>query len=127
MATDLTLYLDDQPGELGRLGDLLGQAGVNIEGYCAVRTGGGKSEVHVLVEDLAAAFAALDGARVEIASEQEVVVLPVDDRPGVLGDISRRLGAAGVNINLAYLATSTRLVLAVDDLGHAMAVLSEPT
>lgn len=124
MATDLTLYLDDQPGELGRVGDLLGQAGVNIEGYCAVRTGGGKSEVHVLVEDLAAAFAALDGARVEVASEQEVAVISVDDRPGVLGDISRRLGAAGVNINLAYLATNTRLVLAVDDLGHAMDVLS---
>ena len=30
MATDLTLYLDDRPGELARVGDVLGEAGANI-------------------------------------------------------------------------------------------------
>ena len=30
MAADLTIYLDDRPGELGRLGDVLGGAGVKI-------------------------------------------------------------------------------------------------
>ena len=46
MATDLTLYLDDQPGELARIGDILGQAGANIAGLCAVTSGGGQAEVH---------------------------------------------------------------------------------
>jgi hypothetical protein len=119
MATDLTLYLDDQPGELARVGELLGRAGVNIEGCCAVKTGGGQAEVHVLVHDLAAAFAALAAARIEVAFEQEVAIVPVDDSPGVLGDISRRLGDADINITLAYLATNTRLVIAVDDLAKA--------
>lgn len=123
MAVDLTLHLDDHPGELGRVGHLLGQAGVNIEGYCAVRTGGGKAEAHLLVTDLESAFAALAAAGVEVAGEQEVMVLPVQDRPGVLGEVSRRLGEGGVNITLAYLATNTRLVLAVDDLPRAVAVL----
>lgn len=41
MAVDLTLYLDDQPGELARLGDVLGRAGVNIDGFCALTSGGG--------------------------------------------------------------------------------------
>ena len=49
MATDLTLYLDDQPGELARIGDVLGQAGANIAGLCAVASGGGQAEVHILV------------------------------------------------------------------------------
>lgn len=123
MAVDLTLYLDDDPGELGRVGRLLGQAGVNIDGCCAVRTGGGKAEVHILVTDLAETFAALAAAGVEVATEQEVLVLPVQDRPGVLGEVSRTLGDAGVNITLAYLATNTRLVLAVDDLPRAVAAL----
>lgn len=123
MAVDLTLYLDDDPGELGRVGRVLGQAGVNIEGCCAVRTGGGKAEVHILVTDLAETFAALAAAGVEVATEQEVLVLPVQDRPGVLGEVSRTLGDAGVNITLAYLATNTRLVLAVDDLSRAVAAL----
>jgi hypothetical protein len=123
MAIDLTLYLDDQPGELARVGEILGRAGVNIEGYCAVTSGGGQAEVHVLVEDGPPAFTALQAAAVEIASEQEVVVVPVDDRPGVLGDVSRTLGEAGVNITLAYLATGTRLVFGADDLGQAKAAL----
>ena len=36
MSTDLTLYLDDQPGELARVGDVLGNAGANIAGLCAL-------------------------------------------------------------------------------------------
>ncbi|MGH8968680.1 MAG: ACT domain-containing protein [Actinomycetes bacterium] len=125
MATDLTVHLDDQPGELGRLGALLGRSGVNIEGLCAVTSGGGKAEVHVLVHDLAGAFTALAGSGIDIAGEQEVAVLTVEDRPGVLGEVSRTLGAANVNITLAYLATNTRLVLAADDLAGALAALGQ--
>jgi hypothetical protein len=123
MATDLTVYLEDQPGELARLGRVLGDAGVNIEGFCAVTSGGGQGEVHLLVEDAADAFTALAAAGIQIVTEQEVAVVAVDDHPGVLGDISRRLGDAGVNVTLAYLATSTRLVFAADNLAEARAVL----
>ncbi|MBA0126910.1 ACT domain-containing protein [Haloechinothrix sp. YIM 98757] len=124
MATDLTVYLDDHPGELARVGELLGSHGVNIEGVCTAAAGGGQAEVHVLVEDMATACTALDSGRVPIAADQEVVVVPVADRPGVLGDITRELGKANVNITLAYLATNTRLVLGADDLAEAKSVLS---
>jgi hypothetical protein len=125
MAVDLTIYLTDQPGELARLTGLLGEAGVNIEGCCAVTSGGGEGEVHLLVEDEAAAFGALGKAGIDVASEQEVVVVPVEDRPGVLGDVARTLGEAGVNITLTYLATDTRLVFACDDPVTAQRLLSQ--
>lgn len=123
MAIDLTLYLDDQPGELARLGNVLGSAGVNIDGLCAVTSGGGLGEIHILVDDAAPAFAALAAAGIEVASEQEVIVVSIGDRPGALGEVARRLGDAGVNITSAYLATSTRLVLAADDLVKTKACL----
>ncbi|HEX7188600.1 MAG TPA: ACT domain-containing protein [Actinomycetes bacterium] len=123
MATDLTLYLDDHPGELARITGLLGAAGVNIHGFCAVSSGGGKAEVHVLIDDAPAAFSTLAAAGVRIASEQEVLVVAVQDRPGILGEVSSKLGRAGVNITLAYLATDTRLVFASDDLAAAKAAL----
>jgi len=124
MAIDVTVYLDDAPGELARLGEVLGEAGVNIEGLCAVTSGGGQAEVHVLVQDMSAAFSALAHAKIQVASEQEVVVVDVEDNPGVLGEVTRRLGDAGVNVTLAYLATRTRLVLAADDLARAEAELA---
>lgn len=117
------MQVDDEPGELARLGQVLGEAGVNIEGFCATTTGGGQSEIHVLVEDAAGAFEALERAGIEIVADEEVAVVPVADRPGELGRISRRLGDAGVNIRLAYLATGTRLVFAADDLAKAKIAL----
>jgi hypothetical protein len=123
MATDVTVYLDDHPGELARLGRVLGEAGVNIEGFCATTSAGGQAETHVLIEDAAVAFDALARAGIEIISEQEVAIVPVEDRPGELGQVSRKLGEAGVNITLAYLATGTRLVFAADDFAKARAAL----
>jgi hypothetical protein len=124
MATDLTLYIDDQPGELARVGDVLGKAGANIDGLCALVTGGGQAEVHILVDDPTPAFEALAGAGIKIAAEQEVMVLDVEDRPGVLGEVARKLGDADVNLTTAYLATNTRLVLGADNLAAAKSALS---
>ena len=123
MATDLTLYLDDHPGELARVGDVLGKAGANIAGLCALTSGGGLAEVHILVEDPTPAFEALQAAGIKIASEQEVIVLTIDDRPGALGEVARKLGDANVNLTTAYLATNTRLVLAADNLADAKSAL----
>jgi hypothetical protein len=61
MAKDLSLTLDDKPGEGAKLGEALGNAGVNIEGICTV-SNEGQAIVHVLVEDVAAARAALEDA-----------------------------------------------------------------
>jgi hypothetical protein len=68
MATDLTIELDDWPGELARVGELLGKHGVNIEGVCAVTSGGGDAEAHVLVEDMDAAFTALAEGGIPVTS-----------------------------------------------------------
>ena len=123
MATDLTIDVEDQPSELARLGQVLGSAGVNIEGFCAVTSGGGEAEIHVLVEDAADALTALAAAGLEVRFEQEVAVVALEDQPGALGDVTRRLGDSGINLTLAYLATNTRLVFAADNLDEARGVL----
>ncbi len=124
MATDITLLMTDQPGELARVGQILGQRGVNIEGFCAVIGQGAMGEVHLLVDDDEGAFTALADAGIEVTSEQEVAVVNVDDdRPGLLGEFSGKLADAGLNITLAYLATRTRLVFGSDDLAKAKALL----
>ena len=122
MATDLTLSLEDRPGELARLGEALGNAGVNIEGSCST-TAGGRGEVHVLVEDAAAAKQALDGAGIQVSGERDAMVLDVPDRPGELGKAARKLAKAGVNIEVQYVGTNNRLVFGVDDPAKARAAL----
>jgi hypothetical protein len=120
MATDLTIILEDRPGTMADVGEALGKAAVNIEGLCGFPCEG-KGIGHVLVDDKAAAVArhALNDIGVEVGAQRKVLVLEIEDRPGALGNVSRRLADAGVNIDLVYLATSTRLVLGVDDVDAA--------
>jgi hypothetical protein len=120
---DLTITLEDQPGRLADLGEATGDADVNIEGMCAT-TGRGSAEVHVLVDDAAAAREALGSAGIEVDAESDVLVLDVENRPGTMGEVARKLAQAGVNIGLAYSTFGgVRLVLGVDDLDRARSAL----
>ncbi len=119
---DFVLIPDDQPGVLARLGEAAGSAGINIEGISAF-TGEGKGVVHVLVSDAEAALAALSAAGLDVRAARDVLLMEVEDRPGAMGEICRTLADAQVNIQQAYIANGSRLVLAVDDLEAARAVL----
>ena len=125
IATDLTVILEDRPGELARLGEVTGRAGVNILGMCAL-TGEGKGYIHLLVADekADAARTALEDAGMGVADAREVLVVDIEDRPGTLGEMARRFADASVNIELAYTTFGgVRLVVATDDLDTARAAL----
>lgn len=122
MPSDLTVTLEDQPGTLAKLGEALGKAGVNIDGMCGFPCGG-EGVIHLLVSDGMRARRALEGAGIMVRDEREVVVYDAEDRPGMLGEVARRLADAGVNLDLIYKATQTQLVLGVDDLAKARAAL----
>ncbi len=118
---DLTVVLDDKPGTLADLGEATGGANINIEGMCAT-TSGGKGEIHILVEDPEATREALGGAGIEVSGDRDMLVVEVEDRPGTMAEVTRKLGDAGVNIEVAYTTFGgVRLVLGVDDLDKARA------
>ena len=124
MPKDLTVVLQDRPGELARLGQATGEAGVNLQGMCAF-TGEGRGMIHILVDDAQAAAArqALEEAGMGVADEREVLVVDLEDRPGTLGELARSLAEASVNIELVYTTFGVRLVIATDDIDSARATL----
>jgi hypothetical protein len=125
MATDLTVILRDTPGELARLGEVTGAAGVNIRGLAAF-TGEGRGVIHLLVDDdvVARARDELKRADIGLADAREVLVVDIQDRPGSLGELARELSEANVNIDLAYTTFGgVKLVIATDDLENARAAL----
>jgi len=78
---------------------------------------------HVLVEDAASARRVLEQAELTVRGEREILVVDVEDYPGVIGDVTRHIARQGVNIDLIYMATNTRLVIGADDLGRARTAL----
>ena len=125
MPTDLTVILQHRPGELARLGEVIGETGVSIRGLAAF-TGEGRGVVHVLLDDQAVARcrAVLERAGMGIADEREVLVVEVEDRPGAIGELSRLLADANVNVDLAYTTFGgLKIVIATDDLASGRAAL----
>jgi hypothetical protein len=123
---DLIVNLEDRPGTLARLGETLGSAGINIEGLCGLPMGG-QGVLHVLIEDPDAARKALSAAGIECGAEREVEVIAMVDEPGEFGRHMRRIADAGVNIDLVYLATNTRIVLASPDMAALHSALHSQT
>ena len=115
MPWDITVELENRPGTIADVGEALGTAQVHVDGVCGFPCEG-VGVFHVLVEDVDEAASALESAGVRVRERREVLVASVDDRPGVMGELARSFADAGINIDLLYLATGTRVVLGVDDM-----------
>ena len=122
MATDLTVTLQNRPGTMADMGEALGNAGINILGAAGFPCEG-VGVMHILVEDAAAARTVLEGKGFEVSADRPVLVIDVEDTPGELGGIARRIADAGVNTDLLYVTASKSLVLGVDDLDKARAAI----
>lgn len=125
---DLVVRVADEPGTLAAIGTALADASVIVQGGVGV-AGEDGGRVHLLVDaaDLDRARAALEAAGKQVDDGREVLVATVVGEPGHLigWAISRRLAEAGVNIDLFYVATRTRLVYGVDDLPRAREALAD--
>ena len=110
MAVDLVIDIENSPGALARVAAAISDAGVNIAAATCLHPGD-HAELHILVKHAEAAKHALAVSHgVSVASEREVVVVQVDDRPGVLADLTRKVAEAGIDLDLVYVATQNRVV-----------------
>jgi len=126
MAVDLTIDIENTPGALARVAAAISDAGVNIAAATCVGPGE-RAELHILVPHAEAAKHALAISHVAVTREREVVVVDVEDRPGVLSDLTRRIAQAGVNLDLVYVATRNRIVFGADDLPALRVALDAPS
>jgi hypothetical protein len=122
MAIDLVIEVENEPGALAKVATAIGDAGVNISAATCTMPGD-RAHMHILVKHGEAAKHALATAGVTVTSEREVVVVEAHDRPGELGDLARRVAEAGVNLDLVYVATGTRVVFGSPDLDALKAAL----
>lgn len=122
MRKDLVIIPDDEPGVIARLGEVAGEAGINIEALSAF-TGQGKGIVHILVDDDQRAIQVFRDAGFDVKAARRVAVADIPDRPGELGKACRALADAGVNIEQAYIAAGSKLVIVCDDVDKAKELL----
>jgi hypothetical protein len=122
MAVDLVIDIENTPGALARVAAAISDAGVNIAAATCVGPAE-RAEIHILVPHAEAAKHSLAISHVAVTREREVVVVDVEDRPGALADLTRRIARAGVNLDLVYVATRNRVVFGAADLAALRAAL----
>ena len=119
---NLCIELENHPGALAEMGEVLGRLGISIEGGGAF-VANGKGLANFLFEDGTAARDALDSIGIRILLESDVVVQRLDqDKPGQLGKLLRRMAEAGVNVEAQYSDHQHQLVLVVDEIDRARSV-----
>jgi hypothetical protein len=126
MAVDLVIDIENTPGALAQVAASISDAGVNIAAATCVGPGE-LAELHVLVPHAEAAKHLLAISHVAVTREREVVVVEVEDHPGVLADLTRQIARAGVNLDLVYVATRNRVVFGASDLDALKSALGAAT
>ena len=122
MPVDLVIDIENTPGALARVAAAISDAGVNIAAATCIGTGE-QVELHILVPHAGAAKHSLAISNLAVTREREVVVVDVEDRPGVLADLTRKIARAGVDLDLVYVATRNRVVFGAGDLTALKAAL----
>jgi hypothetical protein len=89
----------------------------------------GRGKVRLLVDNAEKAKDALKASKIRF-SEEEVIELELDNRPGSLGEVAEKLAKVKINIKYAYATTSgesakATVVLAVPNVAKAISVLGE--
>ena len=126
MAVDLVIDIENTPGALAAVAAAISDAGVNIAAATCIGPGD-RAELHILVPHAEAARHSLAISHLAITREREVVVVDVEDNPGVLADLTRKIARAGVDLDLVYIATRNRVVLGAADLDGLKAALGVAT
>ncbi len=115
MAHQISVFVENKPGRIERVTEIMAKANVNIRAFTVM----GTYEYGVmkfLVDKPDAALEALKAQGIS-ANKREILAILMDDRPGGLHRISKIFGQRKVNVEDAYgfvIEDKKRAVLVVD-------------
>ena len=125
--TQLSVFLENKPGQLARAIKIISNGGVNIRALSLADTRD-FGILRLIVSDIAEAKELLQG--LSLVTETPVIAVRMDDQAGALNGVLQALNGAGINVEYVYAFTgndalSAYVVFRVDDVAHAETVLRE--
>lgn len=125
---ELNIQVENKPGTLAKLSNALAARKVNIVAFQS-STAERRSQVHLVVDNVAAAKSVLDAEGLTY-SENDVAQVTLPNRPGELARVAGRLGEANININYAYAGNEPNtnaplLFFGVAEVGRAAQLLDQ--
>ena len=127
-AKQLTAWVENVSGELGRIAQALGQAKVEITAFTAYGAGV-PCPLRLQVSNHTKAKEVLLGLGIRV-TEEEVLRVALAGKPGLLENLATRLGEAHINVEYAYAAAprgtkALDMILSVSDVAGACKILHQ--
>ena len=119
--SQISVFLENQPGHLKRVLDAFEVAGVNVRGYSASDTGD-YGIARFILDKPDIALDVLRG-RGCAATQAQVLCIRLLDKPGELARVMGIIADAGINVLYGYSLISTIIAIHVDDTASAEAAL----
>ena len=122
---EFDVYVQNKPGELAKVCELLGANGVNIRAISSERANE-RPMIRIVTDDEATAKSALarSGIKYDL---RDVISVRMPDRPGELGKVARKLARVMVNVDSIYIlgkeGGATEIAFTVDNAGKAQDAL----
>jgi|SRR5271157_1879744 hypothetical protein len=126
--TQISIILDNVPGALSNVSEILGREGVNIRAISVADTSD-LSTVRFVVDDPVKALNILKGRGFR-TKETEVLAVETPDHPGGMNAVLRPLREAGINVHYLYphlgrASGQAIVILGVDRTEDAQKVLEQ--
>ena len=124
----LSVFMENKPGKLSAICSLLADADINIYAM-SVHDTVDHAIVRLIVDNHNKALILLEEEGLYIVP-QDVVVLEIDNKPGIISTIAKKLFRADINIEYAY-CTATKnqefgcLVIKTKDSEQTLEILEE--
>jgi hypothetical protein len=118
----LSVFVEDKPGQVTAVTDMLGRAGINIRGFSVYDTAE-FAIVRLVVSDPDRATMVLRNEGFSV-KESDVICVELADHPGGLASVLKTISDAGVNIDYVYSLIGTYAVIAAHDLGRVVTALA---
>jgi hypothetical protein len=123
--SQISVFLESQPGHLKRILDAFDASGINVRGYSAADTGDyGIARFILDKPDMALEVLRARGCAATLA---EVLCIRLVDKPGELARVMGIIATAGINVLYSYSLISTFIAIHVEDVLSAESALkSQP-
>src|SRR3989338_3986156 len=124
----LSVFMENKPGRLSHICNTLAEAGINIFAM-SVHDTVDHAIVRLLVDNPNKALIILEEEGVYTVS-QDVVVLEIENKPGIISTIAKKLFRADINIEYAYCTAAKNqefgcLVVKTKDAEQTLDILEE--
>ncbi len=124
----LSVFIENKPGRLSQICSTLADANINIRAM-SVHDTVDHAIVRLIVDNSNKALILLEAEGVYIIS-QDVVVIEIENKPGIISDIAKHLFRADINIEYAYCTAAKNqdfgcVVIKTKDAEQTLEILEE--